>query len=68
MGPKIAVKKTGIFFLSPKMKINEMLRQPKANTIYIYIYIMRIFFIFVSDDWFSRNHVHHPIIGIREAA
>jgi len=20
---------------------------------------MSIFFIFVSDDWFSRNHVHH---------
>ena len=21
---------------------------------------MNIFFIFLSDDWFSRNHVHHP--------
>ena len=21
---------------------------------------MSIFFIFVSDDWFSRNHVRHP--------
>ena len=35
-----------------------MLRQPKANT----KWMMRIVFIFVADDWFSRNHVHHPIM------
>ena len=56
MGPKIAVKNSGIFFCLPKMKKNKMGRQPKANT----IYIMSIFFIFVSEDWFSRNHVQHP--------
>ena len=53
-GPKIVVKYSGIFISSPKMKKKKKLCQPKANT----IQITRIFFIFVSDDWFSRNHVH----------
>ena len=34
LGPKIAVKNSGIFFSSPKVKeINKMPRQPTANTI-----------------------------------